>query len=266
MPARYFGLAMSLSVAFLLAVGFGAVLGLAMRQLMGNRVRLGWSEAVLSGIVGAALGALVVSLLRGGYYYREHWLGMLLASALGTLVVMLIVGYFTRQPHLTIAELVASGESARVEFKSTARCNLHTGQRDEKMEMVISKTVAAFANSGGGDLLIGVDDNGQALGLAEDLKFMKSPDLDRYELWLRDHLTKTLGAAATANVEVTFPALDGQPVCHLRVLGATRPVFLTPGKGQLVQMWVRVGNSTRQLGVDEALSYAADRWGRRRLR
>ena len=236
-----------------------------MRQVMGNRVRLGWSEAVLSGIVGSAIGALTISLIRGGYY-REHWIGMLLASALGTLIVMLIVGYFTRQRHLTAAELVAAGESARVEFKSTARCNLHTGQRDDKIEMVISKTVAALANSGGGDLLIGVDDDGKALGLDDDLKFMKQPDLDRYELWLRDHLSKTLGSTASANVEVTFPVLDGVPVCHLRMLGASRPVFLSPGKGQPVQMWVRVGNSTRQLGVDEALSYAADRWGRRRLR
>ena len=228
-------------------------------------MRLGWSEAVLSGIVGSAIGALTISLIRGGYY-REHWIGMLLASALGTLIVMLIVGYFTRQRHLTAAELVAAGESARVEFKSTARCNLHTGQRDDKIEMVISKTVAALANSGGGDLLIGVDDDGKALGLDDDLKFMKQPDLDRYELWLRDHLSKTLGSTASANVEVTFPVLDGVPVCHLRMLGASRPVFLSPGKGQPVQMWVRVGNSTRQLGVDEALSYAADRWGRRRLR
>ncbi len=256
---------MSLSVAFLLALVFGALLGLGMRQVMGNRVRLGWSEAVLSGIVGSAIGALTISLIRGGYY-REHWIGMLLASALGTLIVMLIVGYFTRQPHLSAAELVAAGESARVEFKSTARCNLHTGQRDDKIEMVISKTVAALANSGGGDLLIGVDDDGKALGLDDDLKFMKQPDLDRYELWLRDHLSKTLGSTASANVEVTFPVLDGVPVCHLRMLGASRPVFLSPGKGQPVQMWVRVGNSTRQLGVDEALSYAADRWGRRRLR
>lgn len=256
---------MSLSVAFLLALAFGALLGLGMRQVMGNRVRLGWSEAVLSGIVGSAIGALTISLIRGGYY-REHWIGMLLASALGTLIVMLIVGYFTRQPHLSAAELVAAGESARVEFKSTARCNLHTGQRDDKIEMVISKTVAALANSGGGDLLIGVDDDGKALGLDDDLKFMKQPDLDRYELWLRDHLSKTLGSTASANVEVTFPVLDGVPVCHLRMLGASRPVFLSPGKGQPVQMWVRVGNSTRQLGVDEALSYAADRWGRRRLR
>ena len=256
---------MSLSVAFLLALAFGALLALGMRQVMGNRVRLGWSEAVLSGIVGSAIGALTISLIRGGYY-REHWIGMLLASALGTLIVMLIVGYFTRQRHLTAAELVAAGESARVEFKSTARCNLHTGQRDDKIEMVISKTVAALANSGGGDLLIGVDDDGKALGLDDDLKFMKQPDLDRYELWLRDHLSKTLGSTASANVEVTFPVLDGVPVCHLRMLGASRPVFLSPGKGQPVQMWVRVGNSTRQLGVDEALSYAADRWGRRRLR
>ena len=256
---------MSLSVAFLLALVFGALLGLGMRQVMGNRVRLGWSEAILSGIVGSAIGALTISLIRGGYY-REHWIGMLLASALGTLIVMLIVGYFTRQRHLTAAELVAAGESARVEFKSTARCNLHTGQRDDKIEMVISKTVAALANSGGGDLLIGVDDDGKALGLDDDLKFMKQPDLDRYELWLRDHLSKTLGSTASANVEVTFPVLDGVPVCHLRMLGASRPVFLSPGKGQPVQMWVRVGNSTRQLGVDEALSYAADRWGRRRLR
>ena len=256
---------MSLSVAFLLALAFGALLGLGMRQVMGNRVRLGWSEAVLSGIVGSAIGALTISLIRGGYY-REHWIGMLLASALGTLIVMLIVGYFTRQRHLTAAELVAAGESARVEFKSTARCNLHTGQRDDKIELVVSKTVAALANSGGGDLLIGVEDDGNPRGLDDDLKFMKEPDYDRYELWLRDHLSRTLGATAAADVEVTFPVLDEQTICHVRILPAKRPVFLTPAKGQAVQMWVRVGNSTRQLGVDEAMSYAADRWGRRRLR
>ena len=256
---------MNLSLAFLLAVVFGAVLGLVMRQAMGNRIRLGWWEAALSGILGAVFGALAMSLIRGGYY-REHWIGMLIASSVSTVLVMLVVGYFTRQPRLTVAELVAAGESARVEFKSTARCNLHTGQRDDKIEMVVSKTVAALSNSGGGDLLIGVDDDGKAVGLDEDLKFMKQPDLDRYELWLRDHLSKTLGATASANVEVTFPILDGTPICHLRMLGASRPVFLSPGKGQPVQMWVRVGNSTRQLGVDEALSYAADHWGRRRLR
>lgn len=252
------------SIAFVVALVFGAALGLGMRQVMGARVRLGWAEAVLSGIVGAELGAAVTSLVVPDA--RRHWLLVLLAAVAGTVVAMLIVGYFTRQPRRTAAELVAVGESADTEFKSTARCNLHTGERDEKIELVIAKTVAALANARGGDLLIGVDDEGHARGLADDLKFMKSPDLDRYELWLRDHLTKTVGTSTSASVEVEFPRLDGEVICHLRVMPSPRPVFLTPGKGQPPQLWVRVGNSTRQLGVDEALSYAADRWGRRRLR
>lgn len=234
-----------------------------MRRVMGVRARLGWAEAVLSGILGAALGALLVSVLLD--YTRQHWFYVVLASAVSTVLVMLVVGYFTRQPRVAAAELVAAGESANVEFKSTGRCNLHTGTRDDKIELVISKTVAAFANGKGGDLLIGVDDSGTPIGLAEDLKFMKSPDLDRYELWLRDHLTKTVGATATAGVEVTFPNVSEQTICHVRVTASPRPVFLTT-KGQPAQLWVRVGNSTRQLAVDEALHYAADRWGRRRMR
>lgn len=255
---------MNLSVAFLLALIEGAVLGLAARRLLGVRLRLGWAEAVLSGIFGAAIGALLVS--AGFGYTREHWFALVLASALGTVVVMIVVAYFTRQPQPTAAQMLTAGESARVEFKSTARCNLHTGQRDDKIELVVAKTVAAFANATGGDLLIGVDDAGSVLGLDEDLKFMKSPDLDRFELWLRDHLTKTLGTAASASVHVTFPVEAGRALCHLQVPPSSRPVFLLAGKGQPAQMWVRVGNSTRQLGIDEALSYAADRWGRRRLR
>lgn len=256
---------MVFSVAILVALVFGAGLGLLMRKLMGSRVRLGWAEAVLSGIVGSELGIVALSVIRGGYA-REHWPGALVASTVSTVVVMLILGYFTRQQQSSAADLIAAGESGRVEFKSTARCNLHTGQRDDKIEMVIAKTVAAFANSGGGDLLIGVDDEGRARGLDDDLKFMKNPDYDRYELWLRDHLTKTLGSTAAASVSTEFPVLDEQTICRLCIAPATRPVFLNPGKAQPVQMWVRVGNSTRQLAVDEALSYAADQWGRRRLR
>lgn len=255
---------MDLSVAFVLALIEGAVLGLVVRRLLGVRVRLSWAEAVLSGIAGAAIGALLVSLFVD--YVRQSWPLLVLAGAVSTLLVMIVVGYLTRQPQPTAAEMLTAGESARVEFKSTARCNLHTGTRDDKIEMVIAKTVAAFANGTGGDLLIGVDDQGAVLGLDNDLKFMKSPDLDRYELWLRDHLTKTLGTAASAGIGVSFPVEQGQAVCHVQVPPSSRPVFLTAGKGQPVQMWVRVGNSTRQLGVDEALSYSADRWGRRRLR
>jgi predicted HTH transcriptional regulator len=161
---------------------------------------------------------------------------------------------------------VAAGESSEVEFKSTARCNLHTGKRDERIELVIAKTVAALANARGGQLLIGVADDGTPRGLADDLALMKKPDTDRYELWLRDYLTQTIGAATTTALSVAFPTVAGVQLCWVTVPAASRPVYVVPNKSQGPQMWVRVGNSTRQLPLDQALAYATDRWGRRRLR
>jgi predicted HTH transcriptional regulator len=58
----------------------------------------------------------------------------------------------------TIEELIEAGESADVEFKQTFRWDVNKGQPNKKMGEVIAKAVAAFANSDGGTLLIGVHD------------------------------------------------------------------------------------------------------------
>ena len=50
----------------------------------------------------------------------------------------------------TIEDLIAAGESQTIEFKSTARWNLHTEQPDTKLEHVIVKTVCGFLNAEGG--------------------------------------------------------------------------------------------------------------------
>jgi Putative DNA-binding domain len=57
----------------------------------------------------------------------------------------------------TVEDLIADGESETVEFKSTARYNAHTGQADPRLEHVVLKTIAGFANGSGGTLLVGVN-------------------------------------------------------------------------------------------------------------
>ncbi len=74
------------------------------------------------------------------------------------------------RPSLTLADLLAVGESQTVEFKSTARWNIYAGRADKKMEHVITKTVCGFLNAEGGTLLIGVGDDGAVVGLADDMK------------------------------------------------------------------------------------------------
>ena len=61
------------------------------------------------------------------------------------------------QTPLTLQELIAQGESNRLEFKSTV---------DSAVK--IAKTLVAFANTGGGTLLIGVTDSQKICGIASE--------------------------------------------------------------------------------------------------
>lgn len=87
----------------------------------------------------------------------------------------------------TIDQLVEQGESHTVEFKETSRINIRTGSKDKAIEDSIVKTVAAFLNSAGGELLIGISDDGLAKGLDPDLGLFGGSE-DRFERWLRGDL------------------------------------------------------------------------------
>jgi predicted HTH transcriptional regulator len=157
--------------------------------------------------------------------------------------------------------VIAGGEGRLVEFKQTARWNVHTQQRDAKIELAIAKTIAGFLNADGGTLLIGVADDGSVSGLDEDLSLMKRPDLDRYELWLGDHLERCLGKPALRNIRVSFERIESAQVCRVEVQRSPEPVFLDePGGKREADMYVRMGNATRKLLTDEALEYARQHW------
>ena len=185
------------------------------------------------------------------------------------IVVSLIVAYLHPRPGLEpIAEVAKRGESDSLEFKSSARWNMRAGKRDDAMETVIGKTVAAFMNSGGGTLLIGVDDDGRLIGLGPDYATLKTPDADRFELWIRDLWGQRLGTNAAALPLLDFAEASDpqegygpQEVCRVTIPPSTRPVYLKgpKGKGE-AELWVRVGNSTRRLEVSDAVQYVAARW------
>ena len=258
---------MPIALVGLVALTAGLILGFAGKVLLRSRVRISWPTATLVGIIGATIGGAISALDRGATN-TTHVLISLGSAVIATVLIMIAIERIERRrqvPRDEAGALVAAGESARVEFKSSARYNFHSQARDERLEQVIVKTVAGFLNGEGGCLIIGVNDDGLAIGLAEDLSLMKAPDTDRYELFLRDILAKAMGSAITATVIVEFATVSAQQVCVLRIPPSTRPIFVTLGKDASKQFIVRVGNSTRALDIDEALAYCANRWGRRSL-
>src|SRR5690606_3998545 len=97
---------------------------------------------------------------------------------------------------ISLAQILAAGESGGLEFKATLRTNLHTGARDPKMELMVLKTLAGFLNSAGGTLVIGILDDGNPLGLGAD----GFESEDKMALHLVNIVKSRLGSSALTQV------------------------------------------------------------------
>lgn len=112
----------------------------------------------------------------------------------------------------TVEELVRRGEGKQTEFKASMRYDFKTGGVNKSLQKVISKSVAAFLNTGGGRLLVGVDDSGRMVGLGKDLTTLGSKGTtDGWELHLRNVLREYLPAEIGPLVDVSFHEVRGKP-------------------------------------------------------
>ncbi len=158
----------------------------------------------------------------------------------------------------TIPEIIKAGESGRVEFKSSIRWDLERKSVNRGLETVIAKTIAGFCNTRGGNLLIGVADDGGIVGLEHDYRTLRDQGRDGFERAVIDIVKKKLGGDLSPLVHFSFQEIDGKDVCMLSIEPAPRPVYQDQGKNSL--FYVRSGNSTRQMDVREAVSFAKTRW------
>lgn len=165
---------------------------------------------------------------------------------------------------ITLEELIAEGEDEELEFKSSLRWDFKEQATNKKLEEVIVKTVAAFANSQGGTLLIGVSDSGEILGLEGDYLSLGGANRDKFELHLRNLLNSAFGAAfVSSKLKVLFPAIGEVEICQVDVRPSIKPLVLTVrdknGVGQ-EKFYVRSGNSSQELSLAEMPSYLAERF------
>ncbi|MBT64594.1 MAG: hypothetical protein CML13_15455 [Puniceicoccaceae bacterium] len=165
---------------------------------------------------------------------------------------------------ISIEELIADGESDELEFKSTLRWDLREGKLNKKLEEVILKTVAAFANSDGGTLLVGVDDAGNILGLDNDYTSLGDADKDKFEMHLRNLIANAYGKSfAATKVKIRFPQVNGLEICQVDTQEASEPLILatTDKSGQKVEkFFVRNGNASHEMPMSQMNSYMKGRF------
>jgi len=163
--------------------------------------------------------------------------------------------------HRDAEELIKRGESKTLEFKSTLRWSLNEDRRDDKfVTHAALKTVAAFLNTDGGDLLIGVRDDGAIIGVEAD-------QLDNDDKFMR-HLAQVvrngLGDRAGTCIDPKTQVVKGKAVCVVSCQKSPEPVFLkwkgieaTP-EGDF---FVRSGPGTVKLPPESTREYIRTRFG-----
>lgn len=254
------------SLSVFVVIGVGALLAGIARLLLPDSRRLAWSTTIVAAILGAAIAWLPIDVLApdtaGLIRIVVGVIGAAIAVAAATSYLLTRARAKARGvAGATTRDLIRDGEGERVELKATARWNTRSGAKDPRMEDEVVVTVAGFMNAAGGTLLLGVDDDGTIRGLADDFAVVPRGDRDGFELWLRTLLAERLGRAVTADVGVTFEAIDGRDVCRVDVAPAARPVFVGASGGpKTADFHLRVGNTTRKLLTDEVLDYQARRW------
>ena len=159
-----------------------------------------------------------------------------------------------------VRSLVEEGESAVVEFKSTARCNLHTGAPDPAIQWAVIKTIAAFMNTHGGALLVGIDDHGRPVGIERDYPLVKGRNRDGWELWLTAVVRTALGQNAATDLHVRFCTIDDSTVARIDVRPGVQPVFATRKDGPREAFFVRLNNSTEEMSGQALLDYRRKHW------
>ena len=164
-----------------------------------------------------------------------------------------IAGEFSNYKESEISSLLQTGESDRIEFKSTLRWNLHTDKADKKIENACLKTIAAYLNSDGGVLLVGVDDNGQVLGLQQD-RFASD---DKLLLHWNNLVKAHLGVAFIQLIQSQVHEFEGQRILLIQGLRSPKPVFFRRENDEI--FYVRTGNGTHQLKPSEVIAYLDQR-------
>lgn len=201
---------------------------------------------------------------------------------------------YNSEINFDLNQLIKDGESATLEFKSSMLAPIPTisdlermkeklsrttdtsakNQLQEKLKISIAsirqeleveviKTIAAFMNTKGGILLVGIDDNGTIVGIENDFFVLAS--IKNYDSWLQ-HLKSLvmnhLGINFISYINAKMVSVDGKTVSIIEVKRAPAPVFMDyVAKGQKrTDFFFRALNTTEVLNPKHQIDYINSNW------
>jgi serine/threonine protein kinase len=166
--------------------------------------------------------------------------------------------------HAEIEQLLKSDESATLEFKSTLRTPVGPRQPGDTrtdlqlrpvLEFAVLRTLAAFQNTDGGTLIIGVSDGRRPIGIEADYPRVRG-SRDGWRLTFDNLVSTHLGKDAMSCISLELQPWNGRTIAIIRCSPRQKePTWIGD------ELWVRRTASTQKLSIKEAVAWCRERWG-----
>ena len=150
-----------------------------------------------------------------------------------------------------ILTLIRGGENKKVEFKETLSLDVHTFKKEKYIELSVLKTIAAFLNSDGGNLLVGVHDKGGIVGLESEIyHFYKKDPEEGILKHLRNLIVERIGADNYTYIDYRISRVSSKKILRITCQTSEQPVFVDDK-----DFYVRTNPATDKLEGLKVLNY-----------
>lgn len=239
--------------SFNFALAFGVILELLkflLKILLGHSFSVEIYSYTMKNLLFVLIGAAIAAII--GLIYMKGYIGI---RKVAKAFLRLNPKFLRKTDEEETSELVSKGEDEKLEFKSTLRTNLHTKEFDKKIESAVLKTIVAFLNSNGGNLLIGVSNKGEILGINAD----RFEDEDKFSLHLTNIIKEKIGKKHLHLINLKLLHVKDKTVMKVKCKKGDKEVFLKPTPKE-EEFYTRVGPSNSQLVGSELIEYVDKRF------
>ncbi|MFA5258611.1 MAG: RNA-binding domain-containing protein [Candidatus Pacearchaeota archaeon] len=190
-----------------------------------------------------------------------------------------------------IETLIKNGESLHVEFKSSCLWSLNISDQEIKQtksydlhtfkqkasKVIIARSIAAFLNSEGGNLVIGVKEKKgendkmshdfEIIGIKEEFKKLKDPNIDGYKRMIMDEILRSYFPSKIYNHLNDYMMMEfvefelnneNKILCFIKIKKSDLKVFLDL-TGKKIFM-IRTDTENRMLEGEELVDYCMKRF------
>ena len=148
---------------------------------------------------------------------------------------------------------IRNGEGQSVEFKQTLSLDIKKNTKETYISEEVIRTIAGFLNTEGGVLLVGIADNGDIIGLGDEISRFDKTD-DKFMTRFRNLWTSSMEIFVNQLINAKLIDINSQKILLVDCASSNEPVFV-----RHKDYYIRTNPATQRLEGQQMMNHILSR-------